>query len=135
MKQTKSVILISILLIGILAILPGSAACSSQSYSGTPESLTFANLRVTGATLIYIAQDQHFFSNNGLDFKIKEFDTGAATTDAIMKGQADMATMAEFLMVGNVFQKQPLSILGTMDKTNTQNLVGLTTRGFQKSPT
>jgi NitT/TauT family transport system substrate-binding protein len=44
-----------------------------------------------------------------------------------------MATMAEFLMVGNVFQKQPLSILGTMDKTDTQNLVGLKTRGISKS--
>ena len=61
---------------------------------------------------------------------IKENDTGIATTDALLKGEADLATMAEFLMVGNTLQKQRLSILGTMDKTMTIVLIGLRNRGI-----
>jgi NitT/TauT family transport system substrate-binding protein len=97
------------------------------------ETLTFANLRLAASTLIYIAQDKHCFSDNGLVVTIKENDTGLATTDALLKGQAELGTMAEFLMVSNTLQKKPLRILGTMDKTMTMELIGLKNRGVTKA--
>jgi NitT/TauT family transport system substrate-binding protein len=115
----------------IMVIALGSLSCQG-TYSGKVDSITFANLHLQSSALIYVAQDKNFFKNNGLSVTIKEFDTGTATSDALLKGQADLATMAEFLTVGNIFQKQDISIIGTMDKTNTQTLIGLKSRGISK---
>jgi NitT/TauT family transport system substrate-binding protein len=51
----------------------------------------------------------------------------------VLKGQADMAGLSEFVMVGNVLQKQKVSILGTFNKSLTTNLIGLRNRGISKA--
>ncbi len=43
-----------------------------------------------------------------------------------------MAGLSEFVMVGNVLQKQPVSILGTFNKSLTTNMVALKSRGISK---
>jgi len=127
----KRVILVSVAIITVLVIVLGAASCKGND-TGKHESITFANLHLAAGGLIYIADEKHFFQENGLTVDIKDFDTGTATSDALLKGQADMATMAESVMVTNALQKQKVSILGTMDKTNTQVIVGLKTRGISK---
>jgi ABC-type nitrate/sulfonate/bicarbonate transport system substrate-binding protein len=120
------------LLIILVSLFSSSSSCSPGGDSGKTESITFANLRLPASTLIYVAADKQYFSGNGLAVTIKENDTGMATTDALLKGEADLATMAEFLMVGNTLRKQRLSILGTMDKTMTIVLIGIKNRGITK---
>ncbi len=79
-----------------LAISFGSWSCSKGDYSGKVESINFGTVPVAAATLIYIAQDQHFFAANGLSVNIKDYNTGAATTDALLKGDMDISWVAEF---------------------------------------
>jgi ABC-type nitrate/sulfonate/bicarbonate transport system substrate-binding protein len=132
MKSPKQFILLMITLLGIMLMVLASLSCSTKGYSGPVESITFANLNLPASALIYIAEDRNYFLENGLNVNIKNYDTGVATTDALTKGEANFATMAEFLMVGNEFQKRQLSIVGTMDKANTQNLSALKSRGISK---
>lgn len=124
----KKIFIPILLIITFMATMPG-AGCQ-QGYSGAPLPLSIAPLHLTASTLIYVAEDQQFFSRNGLTVTLKEFDTGLATSDAVLKGQADLGTVGETVMVGNLLQKQSLSILGIMDKTNTIVLIGLKTQGI-----
>jgi NitT/TauT family transport system substrate-binding protein len=119
-------------LAAILLAAPAALSCLPQGNTHEIESITFANLRLTASALVYIADEKQLFSDNGLAVTIKEYDTGTATTNAVLKGDADMATMAEFVMVGNILQKQKLGVLGAMDKTLTMKIVGLRNRGISK---
>jgi NitT/TauT family transport system substrate-binding protein len=120
--------------LAILAALSSGLGSSCQGgYSGKTESIKLATLRLETSALIYIAENKQFFSENGLTLTIQDYDTGVATIGAVLKGQADMAGLSEFVMVGNVLQKQKVSVLGTFNKSLTTNLVGLRNRGISKA--
>jgi ABC-type nitrate/sulfonate/bicarbonate transport system substrate-binding protein len=122
---------VSMLSITVAASSLLGVSCAS-SHADSVESITFANLHLQASTLVYIAEDQKFFSDCGLAVTLKEFDTGSATTNAVLNGDADMATLSEFVMVGNVMQNDSMSILGVMDKTMTIQIVALKSRGISK---
>ncbi len=126
-KIPLTIIITSILLLSTLV-----SSCSPGGFSGPPKSMTLANLHLTASALVYIAEEKNYFNENGLAVTIKEFDTGIATTNAILSGEANLATVAEFVTVGNIIQKQPIKVLGTMDKTLTTNLIGMKNRGVLK---
>ena len=115
----------------IFAVLSCGLGSSRQGgHSGKTESITLASLPLEALALVYIAEKEQFFSENGLAVTIKDYDTGVATVDAMLKGEADMAGPTEFVVVRNVLQRQPISILGSIEKGLTMSLTGLKTRGI-----
>jgi ABC-type nitrate/sulfonate/bicarbonate transport system substrate-binding protein len=116
----------------ILLLFSASASwsCSPRTYSGEVVSATMATLRLETSTLVYIADDQHFFDKNGLSLKITEYDTGVETIGAVQNGQADIAGLSEFVTVRNIMQAQKVSVLGTFNKSLTDSLIALKSRGI-----
>ena len=92
--------------------------------------MTLATLHLETSTLAYVAENQRFFAENGLAVTILEYDTGVASIGAMLKGQADLAGFSEFVMVGNVLQKQKVRALGIFNKSLTDYLIGLSNRGI-----
>ena len=90
------------------------------------------NLPLESSTLIYIAEKEHFFSKNGLAVKIRDYDTGVAAVDGVLKGEVDMAGPTEFVVVEKILQKQPISILGSTNRSMTMQLIGWKNRGIEK---
>ena len=84
----------AVLVTGVTLV--GSFSCSKGGYSGKVESINFGTVPTAASTLIYIAEDQHFFEANGLSVNIKDYATGTATTDALLKGDMDISWVAEF---------------------------------------
>jgi NitT/TauT family transport system substrate-binding protein len=124
-------------LITALAVLPvlvfGSWSCSRQDYQGKAESITVGYPPFESATLFYIAEDQHFFSRNGVNVTSRKYDTGVATLAGVLKGEADIAVgIAEFPLVGRVLQKEKIRIIGNIDKAEFIYLVGRKDRGIEK---
>lgn len=122
----------SILLVfaGILSLAAGQVSCR-KSDSARVDSVNFATLPVVVAALIYIAQDQGFFTAQRLRINIKGYPTGTATTDALLKGEADLAWVAEFPFVRRAFEKQKLSIIAVVGRFNEQHLFGRKDRGIK----
>jgi len=118
----------------ILAILLltvfGLWSCTRGDYSGKVESINFGTVPVAAAALIYIAQDQHFFAANGLSVNIKDYATGTATTDALLKGDTDISWVAEFPFVKRAFAKEKISIFAIIGRFNEQYLFGRKDRGI-----
>jgi len=94
-KSTKSFSLIVAVLM-IEATVLGLWSCSKGDFSGKVESINFGTVPTAASVLIYVAQDQHFFAANGLSVNIKDYATGTATTDALLKGDMDFPWVAEF---------------------------------------
>jgi NitT/TauT family transport system substrate-binding protein len=130
MKKNIAVIAV----IGLIA-LAGVAAWYlmnlSESYSGTAEPIILGGLVSDANTMLFIAEDQHFFATNGIKFTLKTYDTGLATIDDLLKGKLDIAGAAEYPVVAKAFQKDNISIIASISKSDIVYLVGLTNRGIR----
>jgi NitT/TauT family transport system substrate-binding protein len=87
------------------------------TYSGTPESITIGYSPFEHTALLYVAEDQHFFSQNGLNVTSRKYDSGVGALDGMLNGEADIAVgVTEFPLVGRAFQKERIRTIGSIDK-------------------
>ncbi len=116
------------ILFGIMLTAFGLSACQTGSV-GKMEKINFGAVPGS-ATLVYIAQEQRFFDANGLNVNVKDnYPSGVATTDALLKGDLDIAWSAEFAIVGRAFEKRPISIITIFGRFTTQFLFARKDRG------
>ena len=104
-----------------------------KGYSGKMESIAIAYSPFESTALLWLAEDQHFFSRNGLNITLRKYDAGVGALDGMLKGEADIGVgIAEFPMVGRVLQKVKIRIFGNIDKAEFIYLVGRKDRGIEK---
>ena len=72
-----------------------------------------------------------FLQANGINFTFKTYDTGLATIDDLLNGNVDIAGAAEYPVVAKAFQKDNISIIASIGKSDIVYLVGLTDRGIR----
>ena len=94
----------------------------NQEYTGTVEKITVANTEEY-STLIWIAEEQGYFTTNGLDITNIDYQAGKLAADALLAGEADISISAEFVFVSNSFDNADLRTLGTVDTVENLELV------------
>jgi ABC-type nitrate/sulfonate/bicarbonate transport system substrate-binding protein len=81
--------------------------------------------------LFWIAEDRHFFEENGIVITLREYDSGAASLDGMMNGEADITVgVSEFPLVRKAFQNANISAIGNIDKGEFIYLVARQDRGI-----
>ncbi|MBN1369869.1 MAG: ABC transporter substrate-binding protein [Dehalococcoidaceae bacterium] len=109
---------------GVLAMLLSSCSCR-EDISSPPESIVVAYSPFESTALFWIARDQQFFGNNGLEITLRKYDTGAASLSGVLGGEADIAVgMTEFPVVRMAFQQEAMVILGNANKGEFIYLIG-----------
>ena len=117
MRKRRNLIVISAAIILIAAIVLSSFLyLNSTRYTGKVETITFGDLGVDSSELIYVAQNQHFFQQNGINFVIKTFETSTEADNAVLTSQADLATSGEYTEVTNAFANDNISVIANIDK-------------------
>jgi NitT/TauT family transport system substrate-binding protein len=129
-RRLKGFTPIAILLVVILATL-GSLSCSQGDYSSRDQRLTIGSTHNEADTLIYIAYEQNFFVANGLNVTIKDYSSGSAAVQGMLKGEVDIATSTEFVIVQNAFKQQTVRTIGTICRSYSEYLIGRTDRGIR----
>ena len=109
----KRIFLIVFVVASLAAL--GVTACSG-GYTGEKETVTFAAVPTELNALLYVAMDQGFLEDNGLEIILKEYDSGAAAAAGMTNAEADVALAAEFPIVGQVFDNQDIMNLGTITR-------------------
>ena len=102
----------------------------SEKYTGPVEKITVAAAEYLTGALIYIAEDQGFFEENGLEVTIKGYESGKAAADALMAGEADISTSAGFVFVSNSFEFTDLRVIGTVATKQIKELVARKDKGI-----
>jgi NitT/TauT family transport system substrate-binding protein len=117
-------------LLGILAILFGSLSCASKN--DVPiESLSLATLPLEASSLILVADNQGYFSQNFINVQFKYYDTGLGTLNALLKGEADLAApVGEYVLVGKIFGDERVMTVGAIDKSDYQVILGRKDHGI-----
>jgi ABC-type nitrate/sulfonate/bicarbonate transport system substrate-binding protein len=130
--QKKILTIIGILLVLGIAIIFGAWYLQGfpQKYSGPPESITIAVLPSEFSTLIWIAEDQNFFSRNGLNVTLKEYSSGASSLNALSTHEAIFSVSSEYAFITQVLNGVDIRQVATIDKADNEYLIGRKDRGI-----
>ena len=101
-----------------------------KKYTGPVEKITLAAYFGETAALVYIAQEQGYFEENGLEVTIKDYGSGKAAADALIDGEVDISTSAGFVFVSNSFDHTDLRVFGTVATEEVKELVGRKDKGI-----
>ena len=121
----------------IIIIVAGSLlpafAVSCEPKSQPKQTITIGWSPFETATLLWIAEDQKFFPDNGINVVYRKYDTGAASLNGMLDGEADIAVgMTEFPMVKKALDNSAARIVATIAKVEQQYLVTRKDRGIEK---
>lgn len=128
-------VLAAIVVIAALALV-GSGAWpfpnSGTTDSGTSDSITIGNAQSLECdTLTYIAEDQNFFAENGLNVTIRDYTSGMEAVKALSNGSVDIAATAEFPLVKAALNQEKISAMVSIDKSLLQDIIGRKDRGIE----
>ena len=112
----------------LLTVLTANILACGQSTSQL-EPVTVAAYAGDVGTLVFLAQEQGYFADNGLEVTIREYEAGKLAADALLAGEVDIATAADFVLVSNSFDNDDLRVLSNYLKT-----VRRQTRRYHSSP-
>jgi NitT/TauT family transport system substrate-binding protein len=111
--------------------LVGSFSCSKGNYSGKMETVAIGATPIELNALIYVAEECRFFTNNGVRVIFKDYDTGVAAVEGLLRGEVDVALTTEFVIVGKSLQKQDVLDLATIDKSMLFYIIARADRGIK----
>jgi len=104
----------------------GFSSCTKNS----KQQITIGSTHHEADTLIYIADEQGFFTANGLDVTIKDYNSGAAAVDGMLKSEVDVTTCSEYVIVQNAFKQHDVRTMGVISKSGVTRLIARTDRGI-----
>ena len=100
---------------------------SQNNYLGKTENVsigTFFGNTEPYAALVDIAQDQDFFSHNGINLTVTDFSSATNALNAAMNNQVNLAISSEYAFVAtNVLKQGNLNIIATIDKAQSVSVV------------
>jgi NitT/TauT family transport system substrate-binding protein len=133
--KKRNFIVLAVIILIAAAILSSFVYLNSQKhYSGNVENLSFGLF--FGATepyagLVYVAQNQNFFAQNGINLTTTNYATASAAVNGVLNNQVDLAISSEYVFAYNVLNQGNLSIITTVDKSQTVFLIGRTDKGIE----
>ncbi len=123
-----TIVLVLILFIGVwyfqnqLQKYTGWFTQSPQEYTGPVEKITLAATPFEVSTLIWIAENKNYFTDNGLEVTITLPIGGPETFNSLKSGKADVAVVGEYGFINNNPNKD-IKMFGAIDAGNTNELV------------
>ena len=82
-------------------------------------------------TLVYIAQQQNYFTQNNLNVTIQNYTSGMAAVNDVLNGKLNIAATAEFPLVTNALNGANISAIAGIGKFQLQDLIARKDRGIQ----
>jgi NitT/TauT family transport system substrate-binding protein len=130
----KRCTIIAIAVVAVLA-LSGlgvwSYLASQAPSAATAEPITVAWSPFESTAIFWVAEDRAFFRENGLCVTLRRYDSGAATLDGLVNGEAEIAVgAAEYPLVRQAFRNASLRTIGCLDRGEFIYLVARKDRGI-----
>ncbi|MGC2167039.1 MAG: NrtA/SsuA/CpmA family ABC transporter substrate-binding protein [Gallionella sp.] len=84
----------------------------------SPERLTIADADQIVFALVYIADAQGYFKDEGLDVSYRKFKSGNDALADVLEGNSDIATVYQTPVVADVLAGKPVRVLSTLHRSN-----------------
>jgi NitT/TauT family transport system substrate-binding protein len=96
------------------------------------ESLTIAVARSTFGAPVWVAQGQGFFAAEGLHAVLRPYPFGKLALEAMLGGEADVATVAEAPLMFAALAGAPVRVIANYASSNEHSLVARADRGIAR---
>jgi len=127
-KTTKITIFFGIV-VGIASVI---LLAPTKGFAGGRGPITIGVEQGPLLALMMIAEDQGFFSKQGVDVTIKYYTTGKLALHGMFAGEVDLATPAETTFVFSSFERGDFSIVATIGSSdNDQVIIARKDRGIR----
>ena len=125
MKRSVTIAIISVL---VIVIVSGTLIYQNITPAPTLESVTIGHVPMESFTLLYIAQNQHYFEQNNLNVTIKDYVTGPIAVNALTDSEVEVAGSSEYVVALNAVEKQNISIIAAVGDSEMMDLIARTDR-------
>ncbi len=138
--KKRSLIIITVIILVVAIVLSSFVYLNSQNtYSGKTENLSFGTFLAGSnepyAELVYIAQDEGFFSQNGINLTVTDYSSATNALNAAINNKIDLVISSEYAFVTtNVLKQGTLNIITTIDKTQSVSIVCRKDKGIETIP-
>ena len=114
MKNKFSVWMIAVLIMLFLVVgMQFFMSCKLGESSKTKEKVRLGVSKSFLSVPVYIAKEQGYFSEEGLDVTITEYSSDKLATKGLFAGEVDISTVADMPVVFNSFKRQDFCIFAT----------------------
>lgn len=125
-KHTATIFLLAIIIFSSLFVY-----LQSQESPYQVESIVIGVPPNEQSALIFIAENQQFFSVNGLNATVKVYPTALAALDGLLNKEVDISQTAEFPIVNKAFLNENIRIVASIDKFQNMFLVARGDHGIE----
>jgi NitT/TauT family transport system substrate-binding protein len=130
--KKRKFIIIAVVILVIAIVLSSFVYLNFQKpYAGPIESIILGTTFLESVSPGFVAEDQQFFTKNGLNVTLKYYDVGLNAVIALEKGEVDMAWCAEYILVGQALGNQNIQTIGSVAKTDFASIVARKDRGIE----
>src|SRR5665647_2495929 len=130
--KKRKFIIIAVVILVIAIVLSSFVYLNFQKpYAGPIESIILGTTFLEAVSPGFVAEDQHFFTYNGLNVTLKYYDVGLNAVNAMEKGEVDMAWCAEYILVSQALDNQNIQTIGSVAKTDFASIVARKDQGIE----
>ena len=128
------------LLVAILVVIAFIGIVSYACFTSSPppssaEPLTIGMPPLEQSMLIYVAQDQGYFAQNGLNVTVlSRYPNGVVPVHDVLDGRIDCAVSAEYPVASAILAGGNLTILAALDRYQNEEIVARRDRGIAAIP-
>jgi ABC-type nitrate/sulfonate/bicarbonate transport system substrate-binding protein len=132
-KSTKRTLVLAITVITISLFLVAMLYQKDLgSFARKTESIIVAYSPFESVTLFWVAENQNFFSQNGLNVTSHKYDTGAGALNGVQNGEADIAVGTnEFPLTVRALNNERIRTIASISKSDFIYLVGRADHGIE----
>jgi ABC-type nitrate/sulfonate/bicarbonate transport system substrate-binding protein len=133
-KKRSLTVLVAIILVVAIVLSSFVYLNSQKPYSGEVQPITIGFFNSEFNALIYIADDRGYFSNNGLNVTVKNYNTGTAAVTGLLNGEIDITGASEFVLASKALENANICTFGAYGKSNKFVVIARTDRGISSIP-
>ena len=129
--RKKIVITVIVAVIAVSLFLASMLYLNNSGNLGKTESIVVAYSPFESVTLFWVAQEQDFFAQNGLNVTSHKYGTGAMALDGVLTGEADIVVgTTEFPLITRALDGERIQTIAGISKSEFIYLVGRADRGI-----
>lgn len=132
--QRRFVVALVVVVILVTGVAVGirSTRRTAPKFRGPPQQIRLGTIPAALSAFIWIAEDQGYFVESGLDVTITLYESGHLAIRDLLAGSLDIATATEFPVVRQSLEQEDLRVLASIDKFDTLRVVARTDRGVRE---
>jgi NitT/TauT family transport system substrate-binding protein len=115
----------------LLVMLSALWSCTRNDHSEKVETVTIGRNSNEADSLLHLTETKGLFAANGIKVVFKDYVSGVASSDGLLKGEVDLATCAEFVTVGKILRKESILVVACVNKFKNVCIVGRSDKGIR----